>query len=95
MSLETSPEIENVVRERAAVEGLSVNELLARALASDESAKAAKSDPAASVKALLAGGRPRMLLPLRHPSQPYRVKRLRRPCFGSGANKKRTGRTKR
>ncbi len=53
MSLETSLENENVVRERAEAEGLSVNELLAHALASDESAKIVKSDPAASVKVLL------------------------------------------
>lgn len=51
MSLELSLEIENVVRERAAAEGVSVNELLARAFAPNKAQTA--GDPKARVQALL------------------------------------------
>ena len=54
MSLEISPEIENVVRERAAIEGVSVNELLARAFAPNKIEDYQISEPRAHLQNLLA-----------------------------------------
>jgi hypothetical protein len=55
MSLELSPEIEQVVRERATAEGVSVNDLLARTFAPEMADVRPPNDPIAHVRALLAG----------------------------------------
>lgn len=54
MSLDLSPEIENAVRECAAAEGVSVNDLLARTFASEKMQTHPPADPKAQVRALLA-----------------------------------------
>lgn len=53
MSLEISPEVESVVRERAAAEGVSVEELLMHTFATERSVIQATSDPKERVRALL------------------------------------------
>ena len=54
MSLDLSPEVENVVRERAEALGVSVNDLLARTFAPEKTEAKLVSDPQAHVRALLA-----------------------------------------
>ena len=52
MSLELSPEIEDVVRDQAAANGISVNDLLARTFAPQQNIQP-QTDPKAQVQALL------------------------------------------
>ena len=54
MAIEVSPEIETVVRERAAAEGVSVNELLARIFATKKMIVRPSLDPKGHVRSLLA-----------------------------------------
>jgi hypothetical protein len=54
MSLDLSPEIENVVRERAAAAGVSVNDLLARTFVQEKVQTRPLIDPKEHVRALLA-----------------------------------------
>lgn len=54
MSLDLSPEIENVVRERAAAAGVSVNDLLARTFIQEKEQTRPVIDPKEHVRALLA-----------------------------------------
>ena len=54
MSLDLTPEIEDVVRERAAAEGVSVNDLLARTFAMNRSPLPPATDPREHVRAVLA-----------------------------------------
>ena len=53
MSLDLSPELESAVRERAAAEGVSVIDLLARTFAIDHQETPPKHDPRAHVQSLL------------------------------------------
>src|SRR5437879_6466677 len=53
MSLDISPELESAVRERAAAEGVSVNDLLARTFGRDLQETTPRHDPKAHVQSLL------------------------------------------
>ena len=59
MSLDLSPEIEFAVRERAAAEGVSVNDLLARTFVLENTFTSAVANPKEHVRALLAHWRAR------------------------------------
>lgn len=54
MSLDVSPEIEIVVRERAAAAGVSVNDLLARTFGQEKPQAPSPTDPKEHVRVLLA-----------------------------------------
>jgi len=54
MSLELSPEIENIIRERAAAAGISVNDLLARTFGQEKLQTPFVSHPKEHVRALIA-----------------------------------------
>ncbi len=66
MSLDLSPEIEKMIRERAAAEGVSVNDLLARAFAPDK-IQTPPTDPTEQVLAMLAQWQAQDHTPLRTP----------------------------
>jgi|SRR5579872_81148 len=54
MSIELSPEVEHAVRERAAAEGVSINDLLARTFVPEKRDERTTQDPRERVRALLA-----------------------------------------
>ena len=54
MSLDLSPEVETVVRDRAQALGVSVNDLLARTFAPEKTEAKTVNDPEAHIQALLA-----------------------------------------
>ena len=67
MSLDLSAEIENVVRERAAAEGVSVNDLLARTFIHNKAQTSLPTDPKEHVQTLLAQWQAEDNTFLRHP----------------------------